>query len=130
LVHKLKSAEASEVKSGWANGNLAEVAKSLYSRRRSVDIVFGHDGFATSPGWDVMLDLYQAEAIGKQISVTSACIGAACPPTTALRWIQALESMGLIARISDPSDKRRTFVQLTPLGRSATEEALHLYRAV
>jgi len=76
-----------------------------------------------------MLDLYQSEEAGKPISVTSACIGAACPPTTGLRWIQALEGMGLIVRVNDPSDKRRTFVQLTPKGRAATEQALELYCA-
>lgn len=128
LASELKNSQNSGVKSGVASASLAEVAKSLYSLRRRVDTLFGHEGFATSPGWDVMLDLYQAEAAHKMISVTSACIGAACPPTTALRWLQALESMGLIVRICDPADKRRTFVQQTPKGRAATEKALELYR--
>ncbi len=129
LAIELKNIQISKARSGWVNAGLAEIAKSLYSSRRCVDTVFDHEGFATSPGWDVMLDLYQAHEAGKRISVSSACIGAACPPTTALRWIQALESMDLIMRVSDPTDKRRSFVQLTPKGRAATERALELYCA-
>jgi len=49
---------------------------------------------------------------GKRVPVTSACIGAAVPTTTALRWIAMLEEKGLIARENDSSDARRVFVKL------------------
>lgn len=130
LVLELKRALALETKSGRANASFAEIAKSLYSARRLVDAAFEHEGFSTSPGWDVMLDLYQAETAGRVISVSSACIGAACPPTTGLRWIQAIESMGLIERVSDPTDRRRSFLRLTQKGRAATEQALEQYRGI
>lgn len=65
------------------------------------------------PAWDILLDLYEAHQIGRPIAVTSACIGAAVPPTTALRWINVLTERGHIQREEDPGDARRSFVKLT-----------------
>ena len=127
LALELRNAHMVGLPSVLVNGSLTDIARLLYSARRGIDAVFGHEGFSTSPGWDVMLDLFQSEEAGKKISVSSACIGAACPPTTALRWIQALESMGFVERVNDVSDRRRSFLQLTIRGRAATEEALKLH---
>ena len=72
------------------------LAGKIYSARRRVDAIFGMPGFCVSPAWDIMLDLYKARGSGRRISVTSASIGAALSGgTTALRWLQALENMGL-----------------------------------
>lgn len=103
------------------------LADKVYIARRNVDGVFGMSGFAVSPGWDMMLDLYKAKIKGKSISVTSACIGGACPPTTGLRWLQALEDMQLITRAPDQQDKRRIVVALTNSGKLKVEKALAHY---
>jgi hypothetical protein len=66
------------------------------------------------PGWDLLLDLFIAAVEGKSVPVTSACIGAAVPTTTALRWLSILESRGLVIRRADANDARRVFVELTP----------------
>ena len=100
------------------------LAGKIYQARRRVDKIFGLHGFAVSPAWDMMLDLYQAKMKGRAISVTSACIGAACPPTTGLRWLQVLENEGLVRRKPDPEDKRRVVVEVTDAGRDAVERAL------
>lgn len=105
-------------------GTLVTIAAKVYSARREIDRIFGIEGFAVSPAWDIMLDLYQAKILGKRISVTSACIGGACPPTTGLRWLQALENSHLIDRVPDPEDKRRGVVQLTDGGKVKVEQAL------
>ena len=65
------------------------------------------------PAWDILLDLYVAEVENKRISVSSVCIGTGGPPTTALRYINALVDLGLVARQSAVSDGRRVFLQLT-----------------
>ena len=105
-------------------GQLMREARQLYDLRRTVDIIFDHEGFSRSPAWDMMLDLFEAHAKKRSISVSSAGIGAACPGTTALRWIQVLEEMGLIVRQPDPLDKRRTIVSLTQDGLEKTTLAL------
>jgi hypothetical protein len=48
-----------------------------------VTAISSEDLFA-DPGWDILLDLYAARQEGKQVSVSSLCIAAAVPPTTAL----------------------------------------------
>jgi DNA-binding MarR family transcriptional regulator len=103
------------------------LAKELYAERRQIHKIFETAGFATSPAWDIMLDLFQAGAQLKSVSVTSACVGAACPATTALRHLRLLERDGFVERLSDPNDKRRAFVALTREGRRRTKMALDLH---
>lgn len=107
--------------------SIPALAAKVYSARRKVDAILGLDGIAVSPGWDILLDLYQAKMRGKKISVTSACIGGACPPTTGLRWLQVLESMCLVERKPDKDDKRRALVELTDSAIPKVEKALAAY---
>ncbi|MXO64858.1 winged helix DNA-binding protein [Altericroceibacterium endophyticum] len=65
------------------------------------------------PAWDILLDLTLAEIKQQQISISSACLAAQVPPTTALRHIEELEKLGLIERENDPTDKRRRHIKLT-----------------
>ena len=124
LTIELRSLSDRELGSVPSEQSLVSLAGKIYSARRDVDAIFGMPGFAVSPGWDMMLDLYQAKMQGKKISVTSACIGGACPPTTGLRWLQALENMHLVARGPDQDDKRRIMVELSDAGRVKVEKAL------
>lgn len=66
------------------------------------------------PAWDILLDLFAASLEEKRVSVSSACIAADVPPTTALRWLTVLEKARMVERLSDPQDRRRTFVRITP----------------
>lgn len=103
------------------------VSQRIYKARRSVDRIFEMVGFAVSPAWDIMLDLYQARAKEQKISVSSASIGAACPPTTALRWLAVLEERGLIRRFPDEADGRRIIVELTESAVPKIAKALENY---
>lgn len=127
LAIELRTMSDREVETVPSEQTFLALAEKIYIARRNVDAVFGMSGFAVSPGWDMMLDLYKANIKGKSISVTSACIGGACPPTTGLRWLQALEEMQLIARAPDHQDKRRSVVDLTSTGKLKVERALALY---
>ena len=69
------------------------------------------------PAWDILLDLYAAAGRGQEVSVSSACLAADAPPSTALRWLQHLEDEGLVERLPDPTDARRHFARLTDAGR-------------
>lgn len=98
-------------------------AIDLYGNRRRRVKLFGADLFG-EPAWDILLDLYIATETGKQISVTSACIGAAVPLTTALRWLTMLEARRLIVRENDDRDARRSYVRLSDLGRELMDRYL------
>lgn len=101
---------------GGAHGTFTRLARArdIYRQRRRRQEFFNGDLFS-EPAWDMLLDLYIAGCEGKQVSTTSACIGASVPVATGLRWLQLLESEGLIERRTDPTDGRRTFVSLTTL---------------
>jgi DNA-binding IclR family transcriptional regulator len=64
----------------------------------------------------MLLDLYVAAARGQSVSVSNACLAAAAPPSTALRWLNHLEAEGLVERLADEADARRHYVRLTPFG--------------
>ena len=65
------------------------------------------------PAWDMLLDLTAAHGEGTQVSVTSLCIAAGVPATTALRWLSQMVESGIFVRVPDPSDKRRAFIALS-----------------
>lgn len=73
-------------------------------------------GLFGEPAWDVLLDLFVATEQNRDISVSSACLASCVPQTTALRWIGLLEKRGLVTRMDDALDHRRTFLRLTPKG--------------
>lgn len=124
LAIELRSLADTGSKTVPSQATLFSLAGKIYSARRKVDETFGLAGFAVSPAWDIVLDLYQAKKQGRQISITSACIGGACAPTTGLRWLQALENMNLILRKPDAEDKRRHVVELSDGGCVKVEIAL------
>jgi DNA-binding MarR family transcriptional regulator len=78
---------------------------------------FDEELFA-DPAWDMLLDLLQAEIAQHRVPVSSLCIAAAVPATTALRWIKTMTDAGLFRRRADPHDGRRVFIELS---REASE---------
>ena len=112
---------ATEVTEGLAGADRRPVdrktiARTLYAIRRRREDIFGIGDIFGEPAWDMLLDLYIAEQDRKALPVTSACIGAAVPTTTGLRWLNILEKQGLVERSNDPGDARRTFVRLSSRG--------------
>lgn len=97
-------------------------ARQAYAMRRKRAIIFGNPDLFGEPAWDILLDLYIAQADGKPVSVSSACIGSAAPATTGLRWLAVLAEEGLIVRENDPGDHRRVLVRLTDKGSSAMDQ--------
>ena len=102
--------------------SLRLVREILRSRRRRNE-VFGEDLFG-EPAWDLLLELYAAEITQQRVSISSACIASAVPPTTALRWIEKLEKDGWIGREGDPLDRRRYWVFLKEQGIVAMRKYL------
>ncbi len=65
------------------------------------------------PAWDILLDLTRAKLEGQQVSVSSVCIAASVPMSTALRWVRQMTDSGLLRRWTDPKDRRRDLIALT-----------------
>lgn len=86
--------------------------RSVIRMRRLRDRFFDRDLFA-DPAWDMLLDLMAARIERVQVAVSSLCIAACVPPTTALRWIKTMTDSGLFDRIADPQDGRRIFIRLS-----------------
>jgi hypothetical protein len=97
------------------------LARKTYALRRKRAAIFGNPDLFGEPAWDILLDLYIAQAEGKQVSVSSACIGSAAPATTGLRWLSVLADHGLVMRENDPEDHRRVLVRLTSAGIAAMD---------
>jgi hypothetical protein len=86
--------------------------RSIIRARRLRDHFFRAEMFA-DPAWDMLLDLMAARVERQRVAVSSLCIAAAVPPTTALRWIKTLCDQGLFVRVADPEDGRRIFIELS-----------------
>ena len=82
-------------------------------RQRQQRARFFEGELFADPAWDMLLDLTAARVEAKRVSVTSLCIAASVPPTTALRWISQLSHAGLFQRVEDQADRRRAFIELT-----------------
>ena len=90
-----------------------DIVRSVIRARRLRARFFSEELFA-DPAWDMLLDLLQAELAQHRVPVSSLCIAAAVPATTALRWIKSMTDSGLFLRRADPHDGRRVFVELSP----------------
>jgi hypothetical protein len=95
-----------------AEGLQASHVREMLRARRLRDQFLPGELFA-DPAWDMMLDLMAARLSGERVSVSSLCIAAAVPPTTALRWIRQLTERGIFRREADIADGRRVFIMLS-----------------
>jgi DNA-binding MarR family transcriptional regulator len=91
----------------------ADTVRGVIRARRLRSRYFREELFA-DPAWDMLLDLLQAEIAQLRVPVSSLCIAAAVPATTALRWLKTMVSQGIFVRRADPHDGRRVFVELAP----------------
>ncbi len=94
----------------------AAAARAMLTSRRKMEQFFP-DLFA-DPARDMLLDLFVAAEEGRQLSVTSCCIAAMVPPTTALRWLALLKQQGLVVEEPDLRDRRQKLLHLSPHARN------------
>ena len=102
----------------------SEQVRYVIRARRLRARFFDSELFA-DPAWDMLLDLLAAEIQQHRVPVSSLCIAAAVPATTALRWIKTLTDNQMFVRRADPHDGRRIFVELSP----AASAGMHAYFA-
>lgn len=92
--------------------SLSRFARKLYRDRRLRDGSFPAGMFG-EPAWDILLDLFASAEEGRDVSVSSACVAAAVPPTTALRYLQIMERQALIERQPSTADARVCYLRLS-----------------
>lgn len=116
---------------GAAEQELAlKVARALLAlqerRSRSINAHLFAD-----PAWEMLLDLFVAEREGRRVCVSSLCLAARVPASTAHRWVQTLARAGAITRREDPLDRRRIYVDLASgMGEMLQAELLTHYARV
>jgi len=98
----------------------AGTVRAVIRARRLRDQFLGTELFA-DPAWDMLLDLYAARLERQRVAVSSLCIAAAVPATTALRWIKTLTDLGLVVRAADPQDGRRVYIELSARAAAGME---------
>ncbi|MDY7098552.1 MAG: MarR family transcriptional regulator [Pseudomonadota bacterium] len=89
-----------------------KLVRQVIAARQARARFFDADLFA-DPAWDMLLDLTAARAEKAQVSVTSLCIAAGVPATTALRWLKQMVESGIFERVADTADRRRAFIELS-----------------
>lgn len=85
--------------------------KTIKARRRREEMLgreFGLDG-----PWYVLLDLFVALAEGRRVSVTAASLAARGAPSSGLRMVSRMVEAGLLTRLPDSCDGRRSWVTLS-----------------
>lgn len=89
------------------------IAKWLYAIRagRPGSEIPGLYGEAA---WDILIGLYIQEGAAQRTDVSSACVSARVPPSTALRHIKTLCDHGWLIRAPDQHDGRRYWLHLSP----------------
>jgi len=91
---------------------IAATLRTIIASRSLRSRFFPSQLFA-DPAWDILLDLARAKFEGQQVSVSSVCIAASVPMSTALRWVKQMTDAGLLRRWTDPNDRRRDLIALT-----------------
>lgn len=107
----------------------AGMVRAIIRARRLREQHLGKDLFA-DPAWDIMLDLFAAKLEKRRVAVSSLCIAAAVPPTTALRWIKTLTDCGHLVRAADPQDGRRVYIELSPKAAAGMEAYLRAVQRI
>ena len=114
LIEKTRQSDPSENIQRKPHPELPDprLIEKILRMRRLRGRYFKPDLFA-DPAWDILLELCAAHSHNRQVSVTSLCIGANVPTTTAMRWIALMTEEGLLNRRDDPLDRRRVYIAIT-----------------
>ena len=102
---------------------LGAFARQLHRERRLRDASFPPGLFGEGI-WDILLDLFASEADDRKVRVSSACIAACVPASTALRYLSEMERLGMIVRSPSPDDRRGQYVALSEDCRAEMRELL------
>lgn len=101
--------------------NARIVARRRLLRRQ----LLGAPDLFGEPAWDMLLDLFIQQCKGRLLPMSSLCLSADIPNSSAMKLIQRLCDAGLLERSPDPGDGRRSLIKISP----DTEHRLRAYFA-
>jgi hypothetical protein len=110
-LHRLIESSRREAGAAAQSSVLAAAAEACAARRR-LYALFGRRLFS-DPSWDILLELFVSTLEDRKVTVSTACMSACAPTTTALRHIAYLVQEGLVIRRPHPADARSTYLELT-----------------
>lgn len=93
------------------------LARAIYQSRKRRLEHFGPSLF-NEHAWDMLLVLYIYGGKGGDISVSRLAEFSEVPLTTSIRWLDYLESQGLVSREPCPTDRRKFSVVLSGKGKA------------
>lgn len=91
-------------------------AREEFHNRRRREKLFGQSMFGEA-AWDMLLALYILDVGGQRQTIGSLLHFSGTPLSTAKRWLDYLETQGLVRRTGHPTDRRTAFVSLTAKAR-------------
>jgi DNA-binding MarR family transcriptional regulator len=101
-------------------GDASEIlSQTIRARRRRSDFLSGE--LFADPAWDILLELSLARAQGRAVTVEDLLRSSQVGESTALRWLEKLEQDGWVRRDPDPSDRRRSIVDLSERAAAAMQ---------
>ena len=89
-------------------------ARASMRRRMLRQQLIGAPELFGDSAWEMLIDLFIHECEGKDLSISSLCVTASIPMSSALRLVQKLCDAGILRRVPDPADGRRTIIRLEP----------------
>ena len=99
---------------------LVEHARRSLAGRSLRSRFFNKDMFGEA-AWDMLLALYVAKQSGTRHTVSALVNLSGVAPTTALRWLDFLQTEQLVSRRSSPTDKRVFYVEPTDKALTALD---------
>ena len=97
---------------------LAALAGRIQGARQRRAVFLGSEEVGET-AWEMLIALFRSEAGVQAMTVTDLCRASHAPSSTALRWLDRLEELGLVCRHPSQSDGRKIFVELEPRARVA-----------
>lgn len=124
LLEKISESKNNNESSAYSSENtnspdepeISEISHEALINTIKLKEKFFPESLFGDPCWEMLIDLGISHIERRSVSVSSLCIAAGIPQTTALRRISDLEKIGLVRRSKDPEDGRRIYVHLTDVG--------------
>lgn len=91
-----------------------ENARASIRRRLLRRQLIGAEELFGEPAWEMLIDLFIHGCERKLLSITSLCVTASMPMSSCLRLTQKLCDAGILLRVPDRMDGRRSFIRLQP----------------